>query len=530
MEFLRGIFGRIRGWFAGIWEKTEKRDRTRFVVISGVAVFLLIAAIVVLNNNRYTELHRTSNPLEMRAITDVLTENNISFRPSGDVILVNKNNYTDAYTALLMRSDVNLDPDLSIYALGTGLTSTAADRQQYTVFQIQSDLRRTFENMPMVDHASVLIHRPDNRGAIFSGEVEPSTASVGLWLNSEISESQARKFVEFVAGATGVAEDDIRITDQYMRDLIPRQPEGSVSSLYEAHYQHKLRVEKDLASAASRMLSQLFGPMNVSVEAYATLDFDVRTTESIIFYPVVDDEGIIRSMQSLAEDAQGLNFPGGFPGTDENGLGDEYVEILDQWRSIWKRTQDTVNYDVSQVNEYVDSAQGKLTDLTIAVSINSDILEDADMNVPVIQQLVGASVGLLPAEHAGRVVVQFVAMHGLRQQQAQEDAWKAQQDRDALFALIQTLVLYGIIGLCLILLIWRTFTILKPQVIEIPAEVLAGDADEYAELLEAAASAGELEITKTPTRERVEEFVDTHPEAVANMLRSWLQEEDEIRW
>jgi flagellar biosynthesis/type III secretory pathway M-ring protein FliF/YscJ len=34
-----------------------------------------------------------------------------------------------------------------------------------------------------------------------------------------------------------------------------------------------------------------------------------------------------------------------------------------------------------------------------------------------------------------------------------------------------------------------------------------------------------IKITKSHTRERVEEFIDKNPDAVASLLRAWLSEE-----
>jgi flagellar M-ring protein FliF len=530
LEFLRGIFNRIREWFAGIWEKTEKRDRTRFVVISGVALVLLISALVVLNNNRFESL--SVPPAEFGTASNILTESGISNRISGGELRVNRGDAPRAMAALVMSTNIRIEDDLSIFALGTGLTSTADTRQAYARYQKQTDLRRTLEAMDFISQASVHINEPDNRGALFAGEHNPATASVMLWLTSELNESQVRNLELFVAGATNVDPENVVLSDQFARPLNMRV-EGPSHTTYGLHYQHRLMVEADLARAASRPLNAMFGSRNVTVEVFATLNFDDYSSESITFEPVVDDEGIPRSMQDIREYARGSNLPGGFPGTDENGLGmevGEYPEVLENMASVWERTQITNNYEINQVVESLQRAQGVLEDLTISVAINSDGLEPEYMNTAAIQEIVAASIGLLPAQYAGRVIVRFVPMLSIRIEDDERAVWQAQLDRDALFAFIQTLVLYSLIGLCLLLIIWRTFALLKPQVIEIPAEVLAGDVGDYADLLEAAAATTELEVTKTPSRERIEEFIDTNPDAVANMLRSWLQEEEDSKW
>jgi flagellar M-ring protein FliF len=534
LEFLQGIFSRVRSWFAGIWEKTERRDRTRFIVISLIAVVLLAASLIVLNNGRYEDLVTPANPSEMNSVTGVLNAHGISHRAPGGTIQVNRNDFSAARAAIIAESTISLETDWSIYALGTGLTATAADRRVYERINLQNELKRTLEALPMINIASVFITTPENRGAIFRDEIIEPTAGVMLWLNSDLSDMQVSNIEMIVASAVpGLTPENVRVTDSLLRPL-NRRPDGSLGSTVEDQYEHQKRVERDLSRASSRVLELLYGPRNINVEVNATLDFDDYTSDSITFTPVVgDDEGIPRSMLIVNEHARGSNLPGGFPGTDENGLGmdmDMYPEVLEQMASVWERSSETINYEINQVNETLRRAQGQVTDLTISVIINSDGLEPTDVNTEAVRRLVGASAGLAPAEYATRVVVEYMPMRGVRlEDEALQDILN-RQDRNALYELIQTLVLFGVIGLALVLLIWRTFAFLKPQVIEIPSDIIAGDAGEYSDLLEAAASTTELEITKTPTRERIEEFIESNPEAVAHMLRAWLQEEEENRW
>jgi flagellar M-ring protein FliF len=122
-------------------------------------------------------------------------------------------------------------------------------------------------------------------------------------------------------------------------------------------------------------------------------------------------------------------------------------------------------------------------------------------------------------------------MLGNRLLSEEEERFHAEKQRVETFALIQTLVLYAIVGVCIIILIMRVFALLKPKPVEIMAEsMIAGDVDDYADLLEAAELSSELEVTKTQTRDRIEEFIDNNPEAVASMLRNWLQEEEDKGW
>ncbi|MDR0293406.1 MAG: hypothetical protein LBH95_04555, partial [Oscillospiraceae bacterium] len=216
--------------------------------------------------------------------------------------------------------------------------------------------------------------------------------------------------------------------------------------------------------------------------------------------------------------------------TDENGIGDEYPEVDESMVSEYKKTQETINYEINQLNETIKRAPYRLRGITASVLINTNGLGDTDQNAAEVQALVGGALGLQPSAYNGNVVVSYLPMRGIERDKATQLEWEETKKREEMYALIQTLVLYGIIGICVILLILRTFAFLKPKPMEIPADILAGDVDDYEDLLEAAAANMELEVIKTPSRERIEEFVDSNPEAVASMLRSWLQEDDDRSW
>ena len=528
MEFLQGLFSRIRGWFTGIWEKTEKRDRTRFLVISGVAVVLIAAALIMLNNARYTTLAGVDNPSSRRAAAEILSENGIRSKTSGNDLLVNKKD-EGAAMAALMQSDIPInDLNFEIYKEATGLTATDADRRMFSKFQKEAQLKWMFESLPAVDRAIIIIDLPENK-AFFRQDEKPMTVTVTLHLNAEISKQQIDALESAVKNATNVLPENITLMDSGMSHLNLKGEDSAVLSMLN-QYEFTKIFQQDLVRSLSHPLNLLFGSPNFSITVNADFDFDEISSEIISFTPVNDEDGIVRSFTTLTEFAKGAGYYGGQPGTDEDGLGDEYPAV-DDLLSEYRKAQETTNYEINQIIERINRAPYRLRRISASVLINTDGLEDVGENTEAVQALIGAGLCLPPNEY-GNVEVRYLPMNGVTLANALEGAWKAQQQREETFSLIQTLVLYGIVGICVILLILRTFSFLKPKPVELPPglDLLAGDADEYSELLEAAEASTELEITKTPTRERIEEFIEHNAEAVASMLRSWLQEEDDSHW
>ncbi|MDR0293590.1 MAG: hypothetical protein LBH95_05495, partial [Oscillospiraceae bacterium] len=315
MEFLQGIFSRVRGWFAGIWEKTEKRDRMRFLVISAIAVVLIIAATVMLNSGRYEEVYRNSSSQNVRAASAALTAGNIRHKISGDAILVDKKVAPDGLGVLAATDEVNMeDLDFNIYGMATGLTSTDADRREYRKMQLQHNLKKTLEAYPMVSGAVVILEMPENKGIIYVGEEKPASAAVVLNLNAEIKKSQIETVEMIVVKATGVEPANIAISDQNMRLLNKKEDEEDISVSMMVQYDLAKKYEQEMEDKLTRLIAPLYGPENFSIGVSMDFDFDDVSSESITFTPVVgDDEGIARSLQTMTEYAKGSGFYGGEP-------------------------------------------------------------------------------------------------------------------------------------------------------------------------------------------------------------------------
>ncbi|MDR1668633.1 MAG: hypothetical protein LBR76_01580 [Oscillospiraceae bacterium] len=531
MDFLKNIFTRIRNWITGIWEKTERRDRMRFLVISVIALTLIIAAFVMLGSGSYVELSTNMDAEAIAAAQSVLDENAIGYRMDGEKLLVHKDDQTEAVSVLTLSGRLPYEPNYSIYQMGSGLSGTEDDRNMYANLMKEDQIRQTLERFDFVESAAVILNTANNTNAIFISEMEISTASVQLLLSeTELERSQIDAMVDHVATAAGIEPENVTITDQTGRKL-NKLAISDESDLLQRRDSYKKQFEGDLAYSLSRLLDPIFGSENVSITPNAVFNYDETTIQKTEFAPVVDEDGIARSVQTLVEDAIGNAPYGGEPGTDEDGLGEDYAEV-DDMVSEYHQTQETINYEINQTLTEIRPEMGALENIMLSAAINSNVITEDEQNTEAIMMLIGAAAGIPPEEQESRIAVQYHPFRGLVQEEQDRAEYEAWLRRQELFELIKLLALYLIIGVCVIILIWRTFAFLKPKPVEVPEEepFMLGDMEDYGELLEAAEANQELEVTKTPSRERVEQFVESNPEAVASMLRTWLQDEGERGW
>src|SRR5690554_2687352 len=117
------------------------------------------------------------------------------------------------------------------------------------------------------------------------------------------------------------------------------------------------------------MLSRIMGPNNYTVQVKASLNFDQRQVESKEYYPVVNDQGIIRSQQQEIENYQGEVGAEGVPGTASN---DPRYEIIEEGAEAgsYGSSRSITNYEINEKIERHVYAPGDVERLAVAVVVN----------------------------------------------------------------------------------------------------------------------------------------------------------------
>ena len=530
---------KLRAWLAEKWTLTEKRDKTRFFVIAGIALILLVGAVWLLNSGKYEEFMTNDDTHAVGTVAAALGENGISYKlQNGNRTIMIDKNHRERAVALVSQLDLGtLSFDYSIFQRGEGIFGSESEKKMYAKYQLEDDMRKVLRQYEGVADAAVTLNMPSSDRAMYERELRPQTAAVMLRLKPgyTLSKQQVAGIEGYVAGATGIEPANISLMDSQYTPLNLDLGE-SFANVMSDNFAFTKLVEKSYEDAVLKLVGAMVGFDHVRVSASATLNFDDHQTEKLTFVPIDGNEGIVRSMQEVKENAAGRPSTGGEPGVDEDGGGDTYAYVEDGMYSDYSRSDVTTNWEISEVREQINSARGALEDLTISVVIDSDNLAKENANAATIQAIVGGSVGLEKNQYS-RITVAFQKFDGVAGEIAAAEAYNEDIRRAQLFELIRVIALYAVIALCIILLVWRTLSLFKPKRPE-PEPVLAGadgdylvgDIDEYAEMVNKAMQGVEIGITKTAARERVEEFIEKNPQAVADMLRNWLGEETRQKW
>ena len=542
MNAIRQLLARIRTQLTELWERMEKKNRTRFLVISGACLLIIIVAVALLNRTTYVPLYQAElDPAAAGEIADQLEEMSVKYKTNGPGRILVPTQQRDQLLMSLAARGTVVGGDKSIFAEGSGLGKGDYTQRQYAKFQVEADLQRIIALYPGVRNCQVLIYEPDNASIVFASERQETTAAVMLDMHegASLAADQVGAVENLVAAAVGMEPKNVSITDNYLKRLNNR--EASDYSQARSQYEFEQMAAADMARAISPILSAMFGADRVHVGVHLQFAWNEETKESITFLPVVgDEEGIARAIREVTETAQGTGAATGEPGYDDNGGAPEYPWEDGYDLSSYSNMTREINYEISQVVESWSSTPGtEIIGLTATIVIDNEELaqNNPSATAAAIQAIAGGVMGLQPAQYDSCISVQFQEFTGrkrnedLRAQAGEELRFRQIMD------LIKTLGLYALIALCLIILINRILGLFrgkKDEEAQALAEVEAARraAETEARELEglvALATGEELEEKRTAERERIEEFIDKNPEAVAQLLRSWTDDEPEMR-
>jgi flagellar M-ring protein FliF len=314
------ILKKVSGQVTSFWTGLSKKKKIGFVVLMSLIIILTILTVALLNRTEYSVLYSGLTDQEAGEIYTKLTESGtVAKVGKNGTILVPKNQEDRLRISLAAEGYPKTALNYDIFKNSTGFGTTEYEKQKYMQFQLQDRLQETIKSIDLVEDAIVTITIPDNNSVVLKEDKKPSTASVLLKLknNAKLSPQQVYAITELVSKSVpGLTSENITIVDQRMQ-VLNQNTETEFSqagSLLELERQ----VEENFKNQLLGLLEPVFGYGKVVAGVNVRLDFDKRTTESVKFEPVVDDEGLAVSLNRL-EEVSKQKSTGTPAGQDPNG-------------------------------------------------------------------------------------------------------------------------------------------------------------------------------------------------------------------
>ncbi len=510
-ELIARLRTQVMDWYGSL------DKRMRWVFIGGGIAFIIIVALAIMlvTRPKYVVLNRNLDLQKAGEITTKLDELGIAYKTEDNTstILVEEKSIDKARMDLTL-SGLTSSEGFSWDDVWSQITFTQTTEEKNRMFLLaqQTEIADSLRTLQNVEAASVILNVKAT-SSFLNLEEDVSSASVRLTVRGgkTLSDEQVQGIVNYITSAVkGLTADKITVIDQTGAQL---NQTGTDSEVGFSNRQDELKVtvENRLDKNIAEFLGEIYGPDNVLVKANVKLDFDKEVTNIVQFTTPIEGatEGLLRSMNTLKENVVN-GAAGGAAGTDTNTAETPNFPTSTDGNSDYTKSQEILNYELNELQKTITKAEGQITNVSVAIIINQKVLVDeilTEEHKTEVMQLVAAATGVADTKGVTVVAKNFYV----------EPEIPLGPKPFAIFNVPVWVfgVILGIVavaGLVTFIMIRRRASSLK-----VAQEII----EEQEELEEINT---EFQDKSSP-KYQIEKFIDSKPEAVAQLLRSWLNED-----
>lgn len=533
----------IKDKIVAFWNKYTTRQKTVIICVVLAVFFALVLLSYFLTRPVYTHLATFSDASLANTLSEALEGKNIKHKMNTDAsgttsFEVEQSDYSEA--VLVMGANGIVDKEMTWEtALESDMTTSSLEKHTKITLALQSSIKENLLNFAGVQDATVIVDRPEDDKTFISATKEASVSvTLRLAEGKEMERETATAMAYYLTNAVGnKTTDNIVIVDTAGNLLYGAKTDNTLGGTVSGIDDYKSKLQQTFAERTRKMLLKA-GYDDAEVSSMA-IKFNMDQVEELITtYSVGEgqDQGYYSS--SYEYSSNGQSGSGGPPGTDSNAEDTDYMlqgngttnseTILNKYNYLPNEDVQNIKREVGavvpeessigiiltryrKVSEEALEEQGALNDISFDEYIeqNSQV---TTLEVPEdLLPLVAAATGI--AENRISIRIQ------------EKPVFEAKEDTGLLsggFTNYLMIILAVLIGALLIFVIIRgtspvEVTELEP---ELSVEDLLATTKEDEKGLE------EIEMgEKSETRTMIEKFVDENPEAVAMLLRNWINED-----
>lgn len=544
-ERFKQLTEKVRAFFG----KLSKRAKVAIAAILAIALIAVAALAVYRMSRPYAVLFTGLSDEDMTAVVTYLNENSTTdFRIRSDGTIEVPASQENALRAQVVQQGYPTSGfAYKRYSENVGTLSSAEDRQRAYQFDLQDRLGATIRCFKGVKDANVTIAMGEDHRYILSDEEIEATAEVTVTMENgqTLTDQQANSIRNLVSHATqGLQVDNVFITDD-AGNSYSGGAGGSLSDSANLKLSLESQVNNLIRGEVMQVLIPLFGSENVRVSVNSSVDISHTYREDLEY----EEPSWAKNGETMGQGIIGRrvwdnslirgngNNAGGVVGTSTNADLNEYVvrqgDLNGSEREIY--TSGETVYDVTTHNTQKDIPGGTVTDVMVAITINS-----SEVNVPNtanLVDLVARAAGINAEVQGDKISILAYPFHNAASPSPLPNGggFLANFPTWAIYALIAGVALFLALLLVIVLLGSKKRKRVRE---EEQAAIEAANAANLAAALEAATGTGIdgsnglteganiMNIANDKSqilRQDIRKFVEENPSIAAQMVKNWLR-------
>ncbi|MFZ6020301.1 MAG: flagellar basal-body MS-ring/collar protein FliF [Chloroflexota bacterium] len=414
----------LQNQFLNYWKKQSQSQR--IVIISLLLAALILVPVLInwANTPSYSVAYSGLSESDAAQIVQKLDENRIPYRlrDSGTILVASD----QVYEVRLRMAREGLPKSGTVgYELFSGNTLGMTEFTQKINYQraLEGELERTIGSLEAVEAVRVHVVRPER--TLLSSEQSPTTASITIKerMGQALDAAQVRAITHLVASSVeGLQPENVVVVDSNGNLLAGGGNEaGSLSAVTDNQRAAEQAAAAEIRKQVQLMLDRTLGPNRAVVQAAVAMDWTQREIVSSTMEQ--QPTPVVRSSQKIVENYTTAGaVEGGVPGADSNLPTPLPPVTGENGAMTYSRTEETVNYEVSQVEAREVQAPGRISRISVSVMVDGLDAQSVEM----VKAAVAAAAGVNEAR-GDEVVVQSMPFDRTYYEQQAAEMAQAEQ-------------------------------------------------------------------------------------------------------
>lgn len=512
-------------FFKKLWEKFKAFGKAVKIAIVVAIVSVLVALIfliVSVTSTKYEVLFSNLDISDLQTIVAMLDDQKVDNKIEGNSILVP----AEQIDQLRMQLTLELSTASKGYELmddGSSFGMTDDEFNIKKVRMVQGEIEKSIKTIDAVQNVKVLI-TPATK-SVFAKESVDGSASVVVETKygKSLTKEQVEGIVAIVSMSTeNIPKENIAVIDTngnlLTKNLGSDDVTGADSDTVVTHHDAETKYEEKLINKVIELLEPVVG--KGKVKAQIEVDFDFDSTK-ISEYEIDPNKALIS--QETTKEYNNSNAGT----TSTSPVDDNMSNTIDENDTVNSSGSEkqTNNYDHSTKKTETIKAPGEIRRLTASVMVNGNL--DATTQ-KAFEDAVKAAIGF-DEERKDTISLVGMAFDPTESENAQKqlEEYQAALEKEQMFTYIKwgAIALGGIILLIIIIVIIKKSTKKEEEEEEERLlDVVVGDNITEPEQYEPINF--EVEDEKTHLEKEVKKYAQEKPEQVAEIVKSWLTENE----
>ena len=533
----------IPGKFKVFWDKYTSKQKT--IVIAIICVVLIAIGVVAWLASRptWSKFQVFDSVDDANTMTKALDDQSITWKASSDgkTIYVHQDDMTNALYAM---SDNGLTDKGYTWdaAFDNSMSTTESEKDQKRVLALQSEIRQSLIQYKFIDDANVFINVPESTYTVLSSD-DAETAKTSITASIELNDKNkdllddktAETLAYWLANTVGTDVKNVIINDTDGKCIYNGNTSdglGGVLTGGSTEYCNKLR--NTIADNVTTLLIRCgYDDAQVGTDG---IQFDMNKIETLTKEYSVDDGreyGYPTNLYTYS--SKGASGNGGTPGTDSNDSDTDYVNNSSSGTSntvdVQKLTDLLTNEKVQNIKQETPAI--KLADSSLGIVVRKytvykedDLKADGTLDKTTWDQFISQNNKISTTTVSTDEINLISAATGVSANKITVLAYNVPQ------FVSSTKSSNGISNYLMIILTVLIIALLIFVILRGASPLAAEDEEPELSVEQLLATTKEnqslddIEFSdKSETRKMIEKFVDENPEAVAQLLRNWLNDE-----